>query len=276
VIVHTIHGLHVHDRWNPMMRNLYTVAEKICGSFTDMLLSQNRTDLELAHRLGFVPPERLRFIGNGIDLGRFNPVPRALAAERVLTLICTARLEPVKNHAQLFEAVKMLGERGIPVRAWLVGDGDLKALYQKRCEDLGILGRIEFLGYRDDVPALLAQSDVSVLTSVKEGIPRALLEAMAMELPVVATRVVGTEETVRDGETGYLIEYGDAPALADRLERLARDPALRERLGRRGREVVQAEFDERQIVESLAGIYRQLLRTKGIAARAAMPHAVKP
>jgi glycosyltransferase involved in cell wall biosynthesis len=99
---------------------------------------------------------------------------------------------------------------------------------------------------------------------------------MAMELPVIGTRVVGTEETVRDGETGYLIEYGDASALADQLARLAADPALRARLGKRGREVVLAEFDEAQIVESLATVYRLVLRNKGVATPAVQPHAVKP
>jgi len=276
IIIHTIHGLHVHDRWNPIMRNLYTLAEKVCGTFTDMLLSQNRTDLDLARRHAFVPPERLRFIGNGIDVDRFHPLPRVKTTEGALTVICTARLEPVKNHPQLFEAVQQLVQRGVDTRLWLVGDGELKAEYQALCTTLGIVDRVEFLGYRDDVPALLAQADVSVLTSVKEGIPRALLEAMAMELPVVGTRVVGTEETVRDGETGYLIEYGDVAALTERLARLAADPALRERLGKRGREVVLAEFDEEQIVESLATVYRQLLRHKGVAAHVVLPHPVKP
>ncbi len=276
VIIHTIHGLHVHDRWNPIMRNLYTLAEKLCGMFTDMLLSQNRTDLDLAGRYGLVPPERLRFIGNGINVDQFHPMPRAASPDGALTIICTARLEPVKNHPQLFESVKQLKERGIATRLWLVGDGELKADYQALCESMGIADRVEFLGYRDDVPALLAQADVSVLTSVKEGIPRALLEAMAMELPVIGTRVVGTEETVRDGETGYLIEYGDADALTEKLARLAADPELRTKLGRRGREVVLAEFDEAQIVESLATVYRQTLRTKGVAAQAVLSHAVKP
>ncbi len=275
VIIHTIHGLHVHDRWHPVLLNLFTFAEKFCGRFTDMLLSQNRIDLELARRLALVPAGRLRFIGNGIDIDRFRPQPR-VAAAGPLTIVCTARLEPVKNHPQLFQAMKLLTERGIPARVWLVGDGPLKPEYVRMCAELGIADRVEFLGYRDDVPGLLARADVSVLTSVKEGIPRALLEAMAMELPVIGTRVVGTDETVRDGETGWLVEYGDAEALAERLARLAADPALRARLGQRGRQVVEAEFNERQIVESLAAIYRQILSTKGLGASISQPHAVKP
>jgi glycosyltransferase involved in cell wall biosynthesis len=88
--------------------------------------------------------------------------------------------------------------------------------------------------------------------------------------------VVGTDETVRDGETGYLVELDDAGALADRLEQLHRDPALRERLGARGRQVVEAEFDEAAIVRSLATHYRQLLLAKGLAAQASRLRTVEP
>jgi glycosyltransferase involved in cell wall biosynthesis len=275
VIVHTIHGLAMHDHASATLRGLYNFAEKFCGGFTDMLLSQNRTDLEIARRGGYAPDVRLKLIGNGIDLDRFRPVPRPERRDGPFTLICTARFEPVKNHAMLFEGMKLLGERGVDARLWLVGDGELRPEYEARCRELGIAERVEFLGYRDDVPALLQKSDVSVLTSVKEGIPRALLESMAMELPVVATRVVGTEETVRDGETGFLVEFGDAAAFAERVARLAGDPALCRALGARGREVVEQEFDEKRIVESLATIYRQLLRQKGLPAHAARPQAVE-
>ncbi|PYM09397.1 MAG: hypothetical protein DMD82_00265 [Candidatus Rokuibacteriota bacterium] len=274
VIVHTVHGYHVHDRWNPVMRNIYTLAEKFCGRFTDMMLTQNRTDFEFVRRQRIVPADRLRLIGNGIDLGRFRPAAR-VPSSAPLTLMCTARLEPVKNHGQLLEAVKLLKDRGVDVRVWLIGDGDLRLEYERQCAALGIEDRVLFLGYRDDIPALLLRADVAVLTSVKEGIPRALLEGMAMGLPAIGTRVVGTDETVRDGETGYLVELGDSRGLADRIAELAADPELRARLGAQGRRLVESEFDEHSIVESLAAVYRQLLRTKGIAARAAMPQPVK-
>lgn len=274
VIVHTIHGLHVHDRWSGPMRELYTFAERLCGRFTDLLLSQNRTDLELARRLALVPAGRLRFIGNGIDLTRFRPVRRDEAGP--LTIVCTARLEPVKNHGMLFDAVRLLRERGVPVKLWLIGDGEMRDEYGTRCAGQGIGDAVEFLGYRDDVPSLLERAHVSVLTSVKEGIPRALLESMAMQLPVVATRVVGTDETVRDGETGFLVELDDSATLADRLEQLHRDPELRARMGARARQVVEAEFDEDAIVRSLASHYRQLLLAKGLAAQASRLRTVEP
>jgi len=261
-IVHTIHGFHFHDRTSPLLTRLYTLAEKLCGRFTHMLLSQNRTDLEIARRLALVRHERLRLIGNGIDLRRFHPMARTPDPRAPVTILCTARFEPVKNHPMLFAAIRKVRERGRRVRLWLVGVGDLRDEYERRCAEMEIADTVEFLGYRDDIPELLARADIAVLTSVKEGIPRAMLEAMAMRVPVAATRVVGTEETVVDGETGFLVPLDDVEALADRLVQLIDDPALRERMGAQGRARVESEFDEDKIVDALAGIYRQLLATK--------------
>jgi len=134
---------------------------------------------------------------------------------------------------------------------------------------------VRFLGYRDDIPALLAQADIGALTSLKEGIPRAAIEAMAAGLPFVATRVTGTKEVVRDGDTGFLVEPGDPAALADAFERLARDPALRARMGARGREVALAEFDEADIVTNLEHVYRDRLGTHGAAAAASPAREVQ-
>jgi len=268
-IVHTIHGYHLHDRIAPVLASAYTRAEKFVGGFTDLMLSQNRTDMEVVRRGGFVPDDRLHLIGNGIDLRRFRPVARAREPNAPVTLLCVARLEPVKNHPMLFEAVRRAAASGRKLRLWLVGDGELRSDYEKRCAEMGLAGVVEFLGYRDDVERLLAQTDIAVLTSVKEGIPRAMLEAMAMKVPVVATRVVGTEETVADGETGYLVGLGDVEAMAERLTRLIDDRALRERMGERGRAWVEAHFDEDAIVDSLVGAYRQLVargRAKGAIA----------
>src|SRR5206468_925770 len=152
-------------------------------------------------------------------------------------------------------------------RLRLVGDGPLQPEYQELCLRLGIGEQVEFLGYRNDVPELLAGTDLAVLTSIKEGLPRAVLEAMAMGLPVVATRVPGTREAVRHGETGFMVEVGDTDDLAGTLGRLIEDPALRARLGEQGRRVTLEEFDERRVVGALRELYRSRLRARGMAER---------
>src|SRR5204863_1840718 len=127
-------------------------------------------------------------------------VPRR--APDVVTITCVARLEPVKNHGLLLEAAAELRRRAVPFRLRLVGDGPLRAAYEARCADLGLCRNVEFLGRRADVEQLLASTDIATLVSVREGIPRAVLEAMASGLPVVATDVPGTREAVRHRETG--------------------------------------------------------------------------
>jgi glycosyltransferase involved in cell wall biosynthesis len=266
VIMHTVHGFHFHEHKSSWERSFYLQLERFAGSMTDMLLSQNRTDLEVARRHRMVAEARLRHIGNGIDLNSFRPARRGAPQDETITITCVARFEPVKNHRMLLEAVRIMKERGSRVRVWLVGEGPLRSDYERLCSEFGISDIVEFLGYRDDMPALLGRTDISVLTSVKEGIPRAVLEAMGMEVPVVATRVIGTQEAVHDGETGFMVELGDSEALASALTRLAGDRALREELGRRGREVALQDFDESVIVDRLIEIYRRQLSLKGVHA----------
>src|SRR5262245_15533803 len=260
VIIHTVHGFHFHERSSWPARTAAVAIERLCGRVTDTLLTQNRTDLEQANRYGIGPRERRRRIGNGIDLGRFRPIPRPPRSAGPTMLISVARLEPVKNHDMLFDAMRRLTDRGEDLRLRLVGDGPLRPACEARCHALGIADRVEFLGYRDDIPALLAASDIAVLTSVKEGIPRAVLEAMASGLPVVATRVVGTREAVRHAETGFMVELGDTAALAGAIADLAHDPALRQRFGARARQVAAEEFDEAPIVTALRDLYVDRLR----------------
>jgi glycosyltransferase involved in cell wall biosynthesis len=179
-------------------------------------------------------------------------------------MTCVARLEPVKNHPMLFAAAAMLNRRGTPFRLRLVGDGPLRARYEEQCRRLGIQDQVEFLGYRTDMPELLADTDIAVLTSIKEGLPRAAIEAMAMGLPVVATRAPGTREVVRHGETGLTVEIGDETGLANALALLIDDPALRARLGEQGRKVALEEFDERPVTDALRELYRSRLLARSV------------
>lgn len=273
VIVHTIHGYPYHAKSSMMQRTFYVLLERAVGRIAHLVLSQNRGDMQDAIRYSIVPRERLRYIGNGICLERFRP-PRRRPVPEVVTIVCVARMEFVKNHRMLFAALHRLAERGIAWRLQLIGGGEMRGEYEALCQELGIKDRVEFLGYCDDIPELLARADISVLTSIKEGVPRAILESMAMALPVVATRIPGNVDAVREGETGYLVGVDDVDALAAMLERLIADPGLRARLGARGREIVLQDFDERRIIDALSHVYRRLLLKKGIVGAIGAPQAV--
>ena len=167
----------------------------------------------------------------------------------------------------------------------MVGDGELREALLAQCRDLNLTvrspwtgntvtnpraatedhGVVHFVGLRRDVPRLLSAMDIFALPSLNEGMGRVLVEAMAMELPCVASRVSGTPDVVRDGVTGMLVPPSDAEQLAGALSALTNDPVQARVMGRRGRECVIPAMSEGVMVEKLAHLYRTLLAEKGIA-----------
>lgn len=262
VTIHTTHGFHFHENMGRLRQFPFVATERWLARYCDMLLCQNREELKDIHRLGIRPHQGVYHVGNGINLVRFRPRAAAPANARPV-LLCVARLEPVKNHDMLFRALALLRPRFAP-ELWLVGEGPDRERYEAELERLGLADSVRFLGYRYDVPELTAAADVVVLTSLKEGIPRALMQASAVGVPVVATDVKGTREVVVDGQTGFLVPLDDAAALADRIGRLLDSPALSRTLGDQGIEHARLHFDEERVVEHLVTLYRSALRARGL------------
>ena len=263
LVVHTTHGFHFHENMGPVQRMPYVAAERWFARWCDVLLFQNQEELEDIHRLGLRPRQGAYLVGNGIDLSQFRQRLTAPANRRPV-LFCVARLEAVKNHEMLFRALEILRHRFDP-EVWLVGEGPDQARYEADLQRRGLADAVKFLGYRYDIPELTAAADIAVLTSVKEGIPRALMQAMAVGLPVVATNVKGSREVVVDGKTGFLVPLDDAEALAERLGVLLESADLRREIGSRGVQHVRRHFDEGKVVERLVGIYRRALEARGLA-----------
>jgi glycosyltransferase involved in cell wall biosynthesis len=159
----------------------------------------------------------------------------------------------------LLEAAAVVRQRQPGLRVRHAGRGPDEAKLRDRVRQLGMDGMVEFLGFVDDVPRAALQASVFVLLSRWEGLPNALLEAMAAGLPVVATRVEGSAEVVRDGETGFLVAPGDAAGAARAIAALLGDRKLRDRMGRAGRERVAADFSTERMVRANETLYRRLL-----------------
>jgi len=180
-----------------------------------------------------VPRARITVIPNGVDAARFDgpAADRAeLAADGAPLIGSVGCLEARKDYGTLLEALADLARRGVAFQAALVGDGRERAALEARARALGVAERVRFLGERRDVERLLPAMDVFVLSSREEGIPNALLEAMAAGRPSVATAVGGTPEVLRDGETGWLVPPGAPAALAAALaDALARPDEARRR-----------------------------------------------
>jgi glycosyltransferase involved in cell wall biosynthesis len=193
-------------------------------------------------------------IWNGIDLTRFawsGPRPEPVA-------ISVARLSPEKDFSTLLRAVALAVPHVPGLRLKIVGDGVERPALDRLTRDLNIHGHVQFLGERNDVPQLLRQAGLFVSSSRTEGVSLTLLEAMAVGLPVLATRVGGNPEVVDDGVTGRLVPPQDHRALSAALVALCRDSELRSTMGALARTRVAELFDVRRIVEEYEDVYRTL------------------
>jgi glycosyltransferase involved in cell wall biosynthesis len=178
-------------------------------------------------------------------------------------IVNVARFEPQKGHFFLLQTLKQLiSQVDRKVAVFLVGIGIDQEKIEAEVQRLGLQDVVHFTGYRQDVPDLLTASDVSIMTSHYEGIPRALMESMALGIPVVATDVPGTRTLIRSGQTGLLVEYGDVPGLADALLKVLTDPALAAQIGERGKHLVQTKFNEYTVADRVEEVYSHILKDK--------------
>lgn len=217
-------------------------------------------------------PARIRVVYNGIDLADWRPAPRdtALAAKLGIpagapVVGTVAMLRPEKDHDTFLRAARLVHDRVPEARFLIVGDGVERERLERLTAELGLRDRVLFTGRRTDVPRLLTVFDVSVLSSVTvETFPMSFLEAMAMERPLVTTRVGGVPEMIEEGENGFVVPPRDPGALADALVRTVGDRDVARRMGRRSREIVEERFTvERMVRETEAYLDSFFLRDPG-------------
>jgi glycosyltransferase involved in cell wall biosynthesis len=217
--------------------------------------------------LGYgVSQDRIRAIPNGVPVQPAQTENRRAEARAALglptrgsVLVCVGNLHPKKNHALLLEALARLVAAGSQATLLLVGDGPLKGSLERRAQELRLSGQIRFLGSVADVWTCLYAADVFVLSSLQEGISNALLEAMAVGLPVVATDVPGNSTVIRDGINGMLIRNGDAAQLAERLKSVLVDTEQAHALGTAARRTIVEQYDIRLIAARYRELYGSLI-----------------
>jgi glycosyltransferase involved in cell wall biosynthesis len=175
-------------------------------------------------------------------------------------ILTVARFAPQKGHQVLLEAIPTVLAHQPAAQFLWVGDGPLLPALRARAKSLGVGNHLHFLGRRDDVPELLGAADLFVLPSRFEGLPLAVLEAMAAGLPVVGTQVCGTQEAVADGRTGQLVPPDDPPALANAITALLSQPALAARFGAAGQQRFARLFGAGRMAQETADLYGELLR----------------
>jgi glycosyltransferase involved in cell wall biosynthesis len=235
----------------------------------DRLVGNSQAVVEFYRGLG-VPDDRLVLIYSGIadeEPPAVDPadVRAEFGFEASAPLVFFAgRLAEQKRIGDLLKALDLLQHVQPELRTLIAGDGPLRRSLEQTARDYELTGRVRFLGHRDDVPRLMAASDIVVLPSAYEGLPNLVLEAMRFRKPVVATAAPGTTEVVVDGQTGVLVPVGTHPLLARAIRDLVRDPDRARRLGEAGRQQVEAEFRAQTMIDRFAALYEEVARAKGL------------
>lgn len=279
IIVNTLHGFYFHDYMDPALRRFYITLEKIAARCSDVILSQNREDIETAIHEGICLPEKIKHLGNGIDVRRFdsaNLSPQDITRKRLEVGLpngsrvvgFVGRLVREKGLLELFAAARIMRERVPDVRLLIIGPVDSQkpdALMPDVAREYGVADICHFLGMRQDMPELYAVMDVFVLPSHREGFPRAPMEASAMKVPSIVTDIRGCREVVEHGRNGLLVPLGDVQTLADAILELLIDREKAWRMGEEGRHIALERFDERIVFEKVKAEYARLLQEKGLA-----------
>jgi glycosyltransferase involved in cell wall biosynthesis len=272
MVVHTIHGLLFHDQMRLWKRLLFWIPEKVTALSADVLLSQSEEDVAVATRSGLCSAGKVKYLGNGIDVVKFSP--RHSAGSRQLTrqelgiqdtdavIGIVGRLVNEKGFGDFFAAAAELIPKHKTWKFVIVGpkeSGQRKdAISVGQIQELRRTGSVFFLDWRDDVSRWYAAMDIFVLPSHREGVPRACMEAAAMELPVIATNIRGCREVVKQNETGILVPLKDRRALISAIEMLVADENRRIRFGKEGRQHILKKFDHELVLERLRNLYSQI------------------
>lgn len=268
IVVHTFHGHVLRGYFGPLRSGFFRLLERWLARRTTALIAVSPEVRDDLVSLGIAPVEKFSVVRLGIELdsrvgspdGNGQEMRRLLGIPPDRFVVgWIGRMTGVKRTDDVLLAVKRLRDRGVDAMLCMVGDGPDRDTVEHRAHELGIVRDSFFLGYQDDVAPFYAAFDALILPSANEGTPVSAIESLAGGRPVVATRVGGVPDVVRDGVDGFLVEPGDVDAMADRLAALAADADLRRRMGEAGRADVHQRYSVERLLDDIDQLYRRLL-----------------
>ena len=269
-VVHTLHGVTFHEHLSPWLRRTYILLERIAAPLSDVLITVGDDVKGKYLRESIGREDQYVTIASGMDTVAFDQalrfpekarIPRRLEfgfAPADIVLGMVSRLEPRKGYRYFFEAFARVSREFPMVRALIVGEGDQRADLQTLANELGILDRVVFAGYRADIAEVIAAFDVAVLTSLWEGLPRVLVQYALLEKPIVTFDVEGAREVIDEGTTGYVVPRQDVDLLTNRLRQLLESETLRRQFGTAARASVEGRWDIDRMVAGIADVYRKV------------------
>jgi glycosyltransferase involved in cell wall biosynthesis len=266
-VVSTIHNIYEGGR-------LRMLGYRLTNGLVDHVTIISQAAADRFVREGIVPASLLEVVPNGVDTDRYRSVPpgarerlrQSLGLGAEFAWLAVGRFEAAKDYPNMLRAFARVREEQPGAVLLLVGRGSLQAETEALAATLGLESRVRFVGTREDVPEFMTVGDGYVMSSAWEGMPMVLLEAAAASLPIVATRVGGNQEVIRDGATGFLVPPGDDGALGAAMLRLMALPETERRaMGARGRDHVRQHYGLGRVVDRYEAVYREVLRRKGAA-----------
>jgi len=269
VIVHTPHGHVFWGYFGPAETRLFILFERLSALVTHRIITLTEQERRDHLRFRIAPAGRFTVIHSGVDLSRLSPPDdETLATVRAGLVIpphgviigTVGRLTGIKGHDTLLEAAARIRAECDDLYLVFIGDGELREDLENRAKGLGLADRVVFTGWRRDVAPLLALFDIFVFPSLNEGMGKAVVEAMAMGKPVVASRIGGIVDLVEDNVNGLLVPPGDPAALAEAVLSLLRDGKRRVAMGKEGLKRA-VNLGDRTMVERLGKVYEELLST---------------
>lgn len=265
-VIYTAHGFHFHPGGNPIKNLIFMAAERLAANWTDYLVVINRTD-EAAARRYIMPSERVVYMpGIGVDTRHYGPEFVAQAdVKRVRDemglkegqplFLMIAELNPGKRHRDALAAFAKLGREDVHLA--FAGIGPLQEEIQKQIADLGLKDQVHLLGYRRDIPALIRASVATLLPSEREGLPRAIMESLSLEVPAIGTQIRGVKDLI-EGGCGILTPVGDQEAMTQAMSYILEHPAEARAMGKKGRERMAA-YDTQHIIALHEELYGRAL-----------------
>jgi glycosyltransferase involved in cell wall biosynthesis len=282
-IVHTFHGHVFHSYFNSVKTNFFINTERYLARKSDAIIAiSEQQRKELVDDFRIAPANKFRLIQLGLDLDKFATNQEYKRekfraefdlADDEIAIGIIGRLVPVKNHYLFMKAIAhVLHSSQKKVKAFIIGDGETRADLENVAQQAGIAFSTEkdfahphplvFTSWRSDVDYINAGLDIVTLTSFNEGTPVSLIEAQAANKPIVSTRVGGISDIVQEGETALLADVQDGDTFADHLLRLVEDDALRNQMGRTGRDHVLQRFSYQRLMNDMSALYHELLHQK--------------
>ena len=267
-IVHSSHGHNFYGYFGPITSKMVVILERFMTHFTDKIIAL--TELEKKDLVAFkvTQPEKIIVINSGLELDNYRkPIidvqdkRSELKIEQNMSVVgMISRLEPVKGPEYLVQAARLVIE-GVPrVKFLIVGEGSLRNKLESQCKKMGILDKFIFAGWREDISQILCVLDILVLSSLNEAVGKVLIEAGACGVPVVATRVGGVPEIVKDNQTGILVPPKDADSLAQAIILLLEDRERRQNMGETAKKWVDDKFSAHRMVERISSLYSDMVK----------------